>query len=120
VKASVGSTNVSVIRSPDPVDHIAVDINQPDSTGMNALHYAAQIGNPTIVGALLQAGANRTSLNNKSHSSLDIATAHEHAEVVDILKYDPQVVSICLAAKHGDWSVMKALLAQGIYYRHRI
>ena len=120
VKAGVGSTNVSVIRSPDPVDHITVDINQPDSTGMNALHYAAQIGNPTIVGALLQAGANRTSLNNKSHSPLDIATAHEHAEAVDILKYDPQVVSICLAAKHGDWSVMKALLAQGICYRHRI
>ena len=120
VKAGVGSTNISVIRSPDPVDHIAVDINQPDSTGMNALHYAAQIGNPTIVGALLQAGANRTSLNNKSHSPLDIATAHEHAEAADILKYDPQVVSICLAAKHGDWSVMKALLAQGIYYRHRI
>ena len=114
VKAGVGSTNISVIRSPDPVDHITVDVNQPDSTGMNALHYAAQIGNPSIVGALLQAGANRTSLNNKSHSPLDIATAHEHAEATDILRYDPQVVSICLAAKHGDWGVMKALLAQGM------
>jgi len=112
IKAGVG-TNVSVIRSPDPIDHITVDINQPDATGMNALHYAAQIGNPSIVGALLQAGANRSSLNNKSHSPLDIATAHEHTEAADILRYDPQLVSICLAAKHGDWSVMKALLAQG-------
>jgi len=42
------------------------------------------------------------------------STANGHTECANALRFDPTVVSICLAAKHGDWLVMKALLVQGV------
>lgn len=40
--------------------------------------------------------------------------ANGHVECANALRFDPAVVSICLAAKHGDWLVTKALLVQGV------
>jgi len=40
---------------------------------MTALHYASQLGDVTAVGRLLQYGASRTVLNEKTHTPLDVA-----------------------------------------------
>ena len=90
------------------------DVNRRGRLGMTALMYAAQGGNARIVGRLLQFGADRALINDRGHSALDIALANGHVEATNTLKYEPAKVSICLAAKHGDWSVVSALLRQGV------
>lgn len=91
-----------------------LDINMVCRNGMTALHYAAQSGNPPIVGLLLRYGADRELLNDQKQSPIMLATNNNHAAVVDVLRYDPAVVPINLAAKHGDWSVTYSLLLQGV------
>eukprot|EP01035_Chromulina_nebulosa_P023030 gene23030-29843_t len=81
---------------------------------MGALHYAAQLGETKIVGRLLQAGATRSLVNDKGHSALDIAVTNGHLEAANVLRFEPAKVSICLAAKHGDWLVMRSLMWQGV------
>jgi ankyrin repeat protein len=91
-----------------------VDIDGAGRNGMRALHYASQIGDIGIVGTLLQAGANREVFNNKLHTPLDVCLANNHIAAANAIRFDPEKVSICLAAKHGDWTVMSALLCQGV------
>lgn len=91
-----------------------VDLDAAGRNGMRALHYASQIGDIRIVGALLQAGANREVFNNKLHTPLDVCVANGHIAAANAIRFDPERVSICLAAKHGDWAVMQALLCQGV------
>jgi ankyrin repeat protein len=91
-----------------------VDLDQSGRNGMRALHYASQIGDIRIVGALLQAGAAREVFNDKLHTPLDVSLANDHIEAANAIRFDPERVSICLAAKHGDWTVMSALLCQGV------
>ncbi len=93
---------------------IQLDINITGRNDMTALHYAAQHGDANLVGLLLQYGAKRDVINQKKHVPLDIAIANGHIDAANALRFDPEKVSICLAAKHGDWLVMKALLCQGI------
>ena len=82
--------------------------------GMSALHFAAQEGDEVIAGRLLEFGASRTIMNDRYHSPLDIAIANGHLDTANTLKCDPNVICICLAAKHGDWTVLSALLRQGV------
>lgn len=91
-----------------------IDIDCAGRSGMRALHYASQIGDIQIVGALLHAGATREVFNNKLHTPLDVCLANGHVEVANAIRFDPEKVSICLAAKHGDWTVLSALLAQEV------
>lgn len=91
-----------------------VDLDRAGRNGMRALHYASQIGDITIVGALLQAGAAREVFNDKLHTPLDVCVANDHINAANAIRFDPEKVSICLAAKHGDWTVMSALLCQGV------
>lgn len=98
-----------------------LDLDMLGKGSMSALHYAAQLGETKIIGRLLQAGkaqlvnshsnahwhfvvdvgATRSLLNDKSHSALDIAVTNGHLESANVLRFDPAKVSICLAAKHG-------------------
>jgi ankyrin repeat protein len=94
--------------------HNVPDLDRPGRGGMRALHYACQIGDVNIVGALLQAGATREVFNDKLHSPLDVCLANGHIDAANAIRFDPENVSICLAAKHGDWVVMRALLCQGV------
>jgi ankyrin repeat protein len=89
-------------------------LDQPGRGDMTALHYAAQLGLTTIVGLLLAHGANRATINAQHHAAVDIAVANGHMDTANVLRFDPARVSICLASKHGDWLVMKALLLQGV------
>lgn len=91
-----------------------LDINLSTHNHMSALHYAAQGGNVEVVSLLLGHHINRALINNKNHTALDIATANNHVDVTNMIRYDPAKVSICFAAKHGDLTVMKALLLQGV------
>jgi ankyrin repeat protein len=93
---------------------LVLDINAQGRQGMTALHYAAQLGNASMVGLLLQYSAKRDITNQKGHIPLDIALANGHIDAANALRFDPNNVSICLAAKHGDWLVMKSLLCQGV------
>jgi hypothetical protein len=65
---------------------------------------------------LLQNGASREVVNEKNQKPLDIATLKNFLECADVLRYDPVHVPICLAAKHGDWNVLHALLLQGLFF----
>jgi serine/threonine-protein phosphatase 6 regulatory ankyrin repeat subunit B len=95
-------------------DNLYLKFNLQGKGGMTALHYASQLGDIKIVGLLLQYGAIRDIKNTKGHIPLDIALANGNIDCANALRFDPAKVSICLAAKHGDWLVMKALLSQGI------
>jgi ankyrin repeat protein len=93
---------------------IFLDINASGRGGMRALHYAAQIGDVKILGRLLEAQADRYLRNKKGLTAFDVALMNNHADAVNILRYDPTQISISMAARHGDWNVMKSLLNQGV------
>lgn len=92
------------------------DLNFPRvlSNNMTALHFAASTGNTNMVGCLLWAGANRLAVTLDNKRAIDYAIEAGHKESADVLNFDPDKVSISLAAKHGDIRVTKALLAQGV------
>lgn len=92
----------------------ALDLNQTGRRGWTALHFAAQRGDAIMVGHLLHSGANRNPITTDGDTPLDIAKRLGHQDAIDVLRYVPEKVSICLAARHGDWVVMSALLRQGV------
>lgn len=69
---------------------------------------------------MLAAGASRHPLNERKHTPLDIALTNGHDDAANTLKYDPQSISICLASKHGDWTVLNCLLRQGVLINSRL
>ncbi len=91
-----------------------LDLKRFISQNMTALHYAAAAGSTTIIGKLLFAGADRYAATTNGKVPFDFALENGHTDSADVLKYDPEKVSICLAAKHGDERVTRALLAQGV------
>lgn len=95
-------------------DIVAIDVNTPDAEGLRPLHHAAQLGDASLVGRLLQAGANRFLKTNQGRTAIDLAMQQGHPEIATILKFDPKTVSLSMAASHGDWKVVKALLNQGV------
>lgn len=106
-KDSEKSDRQTIITSP-------LNLDLAGKGGMTALHYAAQAGLSLLVGRLLKAGAQRDLKNAKGHTPVDVALANGHKICANVLRFDPEKVSICLAAKHGDISVMEALLCQGV------
>jgi ankyrin repeat protein len=119
VNSNQSSDSINEIAHTAPTVRFAgktnvTDLDASGRNGMRALHYASQIGDIRIVGALLQAGANREVFNNKLHTPLDVCIANNHIAAANAVRFDPEKVSICLAAKHGDWTVMQALLCQGV------
>lgn len=90
-----------------------IDLADPNSF-MTPLHYAAQVGDVRITALLLQNGANRDVMSRTGWTPLQIAQYKRHRVVCDCLQFNPDSVSISLAAKHGDWRVMSALLLQGV------
>lgn len=91
-----------------------LDINRPGRGGMRPLHYAAQLGDVKIIGRLLQASADRYLRNKKGLTPFDVALVGNHVDAINTLRYDPNQISVSIAAKHGDWTVVKALLNQGV------
>lgn len=90
-------------------------VNAADARGMTALHYAAQKNDPVLVGRLLGAGADRYTVNSDGLSPLELLLKSQpdmSNVVVDMLKYDPTKIPICMASRHDDWAVMSALLRQ--------
>lgn len=55
------------------INQYAAQINVRDSNGDSPLHYAARIGNPTIVQLLLNLGAATYSVNNWNQAPEDVA-----------------------------------------------
>eukprot|EP00981_Chlorochromonas_danica_P002428 scaffold471_cov318-Ochromonas_danica.AAC.19 len=99
---------------------IVTEVNTITNDGMTALHYASFNGNVEILSLLLNQSSpwttaiQRNVKNNNYQTPLDVALAKNHVEAANMIKYDPNKVSICLAAKHGDITVMRALLLQGV------
>lgn len=111
VGKSKSKAKAPLVPEPSPP---RLNINRPGRNGMRALHYAAQCGNAAICGVLLEYGADRRLTNDQDHTALNVATVNGHNEAANVLRYDPAEVPISLAAKHGDWVVLKSLLYQGI------
>ncbi|KAI8906913.1 ankyrin repeat protein, partial [Gorgonomyces haynaldii] len=61
-----------------------VDINQKDTFGMTALHYAAEEGHLEIVRLLLQKGA-LASVSNHGETPLQLAQDNGHSEICKLL-----------------------------------
>ena len=55
------------------------------STALSRLSYAAMNGHADIVRALLRAGANSGFVSTHGHTALSLATARQHAEVIELL-----------------------------------
>jgi ankyrin repeat protein len=91
-----------------------IDVNKCGKNKMTALHHACEMGYVEGISLLLQAGADRVSRNSLGETPLDCAVRNNNELAADCMRFDPQKISICLAAKHGDWRVMNALLSQGV------
>ncbi len=89
-----------------------IEINYKGKNQMTALHYAAQEGSLAICGLLLYHNAERGALTTAGLLPIDFALAKGYKEITACLKFDPKKVSICLAAKHGDMTVLAALINQ--------
>lgn len=50
---------------------------------------------------------------DKTNQSIQVDPAIM-SDIINILRYDPNKISICAASKHGDWSVVRSLLNQGV------
>jgi ankyrin repeat protein len=79
-----------------------------------ALHYCASRGDAVMCGRLLYAGACRTPQSKTGKTPYDLAMERGHKLAADVCRYDPEKVSICLAAKHGDIGITRILLLQGV------
>ncbi|CAM9402350.1 unnamed protein product [Discosporangium mesarthrocarpum] len=103
------------------LSHRATDVNCPGRHGMTPLMYAAQAGHERMAVLLLRLRADRYRCNDKGETALEIAAVRDNSTVVNVLRYDPERLSICSAAANGDWPAVDGLLRQGISVdsRHR-
>jgi len=92
----------------------SIEVNFKGKHQTTALHYAAQEGSLAICGLLLFHKADRSALTTTGLLPIDFALSKGHKEIAACLRFDPQKVSICLAAKHGDMNVFSALINQGV------
>ncbi|RYH12609.1 ankyrin repeat domain-containing protein, partial [archaeon] len=90
-----------------------VDVNAITSTRMTALHYAAIHNDRAIVTLLLQdTSIQRTVLNYKQHSAYDLCVSKGYTLLGNMIRYDYNKISICLAVQHHDFVVLEALYHQ--------
>ncbi|CAI6341374.1 unnamed protein product [Periconia digitata] len=79
----------SKIQDPKLVDLIVrynIDVNEKNSIGMTALHYAAWRGNVVVTQRLLQCGANKEIRDGyKGYTALEVARSLCHSEVMKCL-----------------------------------
>ncbi|CAM9530937.1 unnamed protein product [Ectocarpus fasciculatus] len=104
------------------LSHRTTDVNGPGRHGMTPLMYAAQAGHDRMAVLLLRLRADRYRCNDQGETALEIAAVRGHTSVVNVLKYDPERLSICAAAANDDGAALDGLLAQGVQVdsRHRI
>eukprot|EP00752_Nemacystus_decipiens_P008416 g7524.t1 len=104
------------------LSHRTTDVNGPGRHGMTPLMYAAQAGHDRMAVLLLRLRADRYRCNDQGETALEIAAVRGHMSVVNVLKYDPERLSICAAAANDDAAAVDGLLAQGVHVdsRHRI
>ncbi|KAI8903223.1 hypothetical protein EDD86DRAFT_215632 [Gorgonomyces haynaldii] len=76
-----------------------VDINQKDTFGMTALHYAAEEGHLEIVRLLLQKGA-LASVSNHGETPLQLAQDNGHSEICKLLLESNAEALYDLGLKH--------------------
>eukprot|EP00903_Cladosiphon_okamuranus_P016933 g15609.t1 len=104
------------------LSHRTTDVNGPGRHGMTPLMYAAQAGHDRMAVLLLRLRADRYRCNDQGETALEIAAVRGHMSVVNVLKYDPERLSICAAAANDDAPAVDGLLSQGVHVdsRHRL
>ncbi|CAM9354219.1 unnamed protein product, partial [Phaeothamnion confervicola] len=106
--ASVFNKDEDMVRA--LLQHPHTDPNRPGRHGMTPLMYAAQAGHERMVCLLLQLKADR----QRGESALEIASVRRFDVVVNILKFDPQRLSVAACAARNDWPAIQGLVAQGV------
>jgi ankyrin repeat protein len=89
-------------------------VNHPGRNGMTALHYAVQQNSLPMTLLLLNHFADRSLVDGGGRTPLDIAIAKNHEALIPVLKNDPKLTSICLAAASGEHADVLALLQQRV------
>ena len=98
------------------------DVNQQELDGSTALHWAAYVDQPGIMGVLLKAGAKANVANQFGITPLMLACESRDPKIVDLLLNggaDPNVraeggeTPVMSAARLGNAEVMRLLLAHG-------
>ena len=115
--ASVYNKDVTMARF--LLQFSSIEVNFKGKHQTTALHYAAQEGCLAICGLLLFHKADRNALTTSGLLPIDFALSKGHKEIAACLRFDPQKVSICLAAKHGDTNVFSALINQVSFFLQR-
>jgi len=99
-----------------------IDINQQDSLGFTALHWAAYYGHQAVVESLLANGANIGLASNTGTTALYLAALNGRQAVVELLLAhgaNPNIAdnngmtALYLAALNGRQAVVESLLAHG-------
>lgn len=74
------------------------DVNAQDDIGYSALHYAAIEGNPKVITALLQAGADKTKPSKDGNTPYMLAMEHRKVAAASLLQATVQQNSIAQSA----------------------
>lgn len=99
-----------------------VDVNQPQSDGMTALHWAAYYDDLETAKSLIRAGANVKAANRYDVTPLPLACSNGNAQLVELLLAagaDPNTTlrggetALMTAARTGKLGPVKALLVRG-------
>jgi ankyrin repeat protein len=89
------------------LENNTLNINEKNVVGFSALHYAAKMGNASIIGLLITKGALKNSSNQSGETPLHIAAKHNHCQVMEIL-FNYQV-EIDIENKEGDTPLYYAI-----------
>ncbi len=103
------------------LSNFAPDMNQANEEYKTALHVAAELGHPAMVGILLSCGADANVQDEFGNSPLMLALPQQDLEVIKLLLIDSDVnlpnidkeVPIIISALHGRKDQMRLLIENG-------
>lgn len=114
ITAAAYNGNASIVELLIADHRTNLDFCNYRTGGFTALHYCASRGDAVLCGRLLFAGASRAPQSKTGKTPFDLAVDSGHKSAADVCRYDPEKVSVCLAAKHGDVGITRVLLLQGV------
>ena len=102
---------------------LGANINAKDNEGNNCVHYAVISNNPNLVKKLIIRGADKTVVNQKNETPLDLALKNNFRDIIDILSAKNSIISnpcsskreiVGLRSSHNNITLFVIILFMGL------